>query len=342
MNKIKKMSKKRKNINDDDDDDGGDYFKIEDYTIINLESLISMIFDLDSKLEPPKKIRNKLPVNIYKLINILDPLIKLNNLIGMKKLKKQLLEQLLYFIQGHGDIIMLHTVIEGPPGTGKTTVANLMAEIYSGIGILKKNKCTIIKREDLIGQYLGETTIKTMNTLNRCKNGVMLIDEAYSLGSGSGSSADSYAKEAIDAINQYLTENVDKLICIIAGYKYELDKCFFSQNPGLRRRFPWTFTIDDFEENELGEVMLKMIKDSNWETTCDLKKITSLIKKEYFIGNGGDIETIISRSKIIYSRINFGKENDYILSFDILKEAFETLYETRKIHDDKPPFMMYN
>ena len=89
MNKIKKMSKKRKNINDDDDDDGGDYFKIEDYTIINLESLISMIFDLDSKLEPPKKIKNKLPVNIYKLINILDPLIKLNNLIGMKKLKKQ-------------------------------------------------------------------------------------------------------------------------------------------------------------------------------------------------------------------------------------------------------------
>ena len=59
---------------------------------------------------------------------------------------------------------MLHTVIEGPPGTGKTTVANLMAEIYAGIGILKKNKCEVVKREDLIGQFLGETTIKTMET----------------------------------------------------------------------------------------------------------------------------------------------------------------------------------
>ena len=332
--------KKRKNNESENDNDDDDYFKIENYKITNLESLINLTFDLDSKLEPPKKIRNKLPINIYKLINILDPLIKLNNLIGMKKLKEQLLEQLLYFVQGHGDIIMLHTVIEGPPGTGKTTVANLMAEIYSGIGILKKNKCTIIKREDLIGQYLGETTIKTMAALNKCKNGVMLIDEAYSL--GSGTSVDSYAKEAVDAINQYLTENVDKLICIIVGYKYELEQCFFSHNPGLKRRFPWTFTIQDFEVNELTEVMTKMINESNWNLNCDNKKLNSLIKKEYFTGNGGDIETVISRAKIIYSKINFGKENDYILTFDILKTAFDQFYDTKKIADDKPPFMMYN
>ena len=341
MNKSNNMTKRKKIDDDDDDDDEDNYFKIEDYKITNLESFINMIFDLDSKNEPPKKIRLKLPVNIYKLINILEPLIRLNNLIGMKKLKEQLLEQLLYFIQGHEDIIMLHTVIEGPPGTGKTTIANLMAEIYSGVGILKKNKCTIIKRQDLIGQYLGETTIKTMNALNRCKNGVMLIDEAYSLGSGSGNSVDSYAKEAIDCINQYLTENVDKLICIIAGYKYELDKCFFSQNPGLRRRFPWTFTIEDFKEDELSHVMLKMIKESNWDTDCDLKKIESLIKKDYFSGNGGDIETIISRGKIIYSRVNFGKENDFKLTYDILKEAFQNFYDTKKVVDDKPPSMMY-
>ena len=342
MNKSKNMPKRKKVYDDDDDDDDDSYFKIEQYKITDLESLISMIFDLDSKKQPPKKIRNKLPVNIYKLINILEPLIKLNNLIGMKIMKEQLLEQLLYFIQGHGDTIMLHTVIEGPPGTGKTTVANLMAEIYSGIGILKKNKCTIIKRKDLIGQYLGETTIKTMDALNRCKNGIMLIDEAYSLGSGSGNSVDSYAKEAIDCINQYLTENVDKLICIIAGYKDELDKCFFSQNPGLRRRFPWTFTIENFKECELSEIMLNMIKESEWKTECDLKMIKSLIKKEYFSGNGGNIETILSRAKIIYSRVNFGRENDYKLSYDILKEAFDKYYESKKdLYNDKPPSMMY-
>tara|TARA_B110000967_G_C18779434_1_gene507471 strand:+ start:91 stop:1092 length:1002 start_codon:yes stop_codon:yes gene_type:complete len=333
------MSKRKMN----NSDDPIDYFKIEDYKITNIDSFLNMIIDLENKAEPPRKIRNKLPTNIYKLIDILEPLIKLNNLIGMTKLKEQLLEQLLYFIQGHDDIIMLHTVIEGPPGTGKTTVANLMAEIYSGMGILKKNKCTIIKRDDLIGQFLGETSIKTMAVLNRCKNGVVLIDEAYSLGSGSSSSTDSYAKEAIDCINQFLTENVDKIICIIAGYKNELDTCFFSQNPGLRRRFPWTFTIDDFTEKELSEVTIKLIKESDWETTCSSEEIEKFIKKDCFNGNGGDIESVISRAKIIYSKVNFGKENDYILTFDILKEAFQKFCDTKKGQmSSPPPFMMYN
>ena len=330
---------KRKDSNDTPDN----YFKLEEHTITDLQSLINMIIDLDNKNEPPRKIRNKLPLNIYKLIDILDPLQRLNKLIGMVKLKEQLLDQLLYFIQGHEDVIMLHTVIEGPPGTGKTTVANLMSEIYAGMGIFKKAKCTIIKRNDLIGQFLGETTIKTMNALKMCKNGVMLIDEAYSLGSGSKDGVDSYAKEAIDCINEYLTQNVDKLICIIAGYKNELDNCFFSQNPGLRRRFPWTFTIEHFTENELSQVMLKMIKDSEWETDCSQEYIQSLIKKEYSTGNGGDVEAILSRAKIIYSRVNFGKENDYILTDKILKKAFTQFYDTKKqIVSDKPPFMMYS
>lgn len=219
------MDKKRRKRNNTYEHD---YFDINDHKITDLKSLIGLINDLIEKEIPPKRILNKMPKKLYSLINILEPLEELNALIGLEKLKEQLLEQLLYFIQGNNDTIMLHTVIEGPPGTGKTTVANIMAKIYSGVGILKKNKLTVVKREDLIGAFLGETTIKTSETLNNCLNGVMLIDEAYSLGSGSsGSNSDSYAKEAVDCINQYLTENQDKLICIIAGYKNELDQCFF-------------------------------------------------------------------------------------------------------------------
>lgn len=338
---IENKKRKVKKIDDNDDDDS-DYFKMEDYKITDLNSLINLTYDLLNKEPPPKRIKKKLPPKLYKLIDILEPLENLNNLIGLSKLKNQLLEQLLYFVQGNDDNIMLHTVIEGPPGTGKTTVANLMSEIYSGIGILKKKKCNVIKREDLIGQFLGETTIKTTETLERCKNGVMLIDEAYSL--GSVDNRDSYAKEAIDCINQYLTENADKLICIIAGYKEELNECFFSQNKGLRRRFPWTFTIESFTKEELAQIFINKINYTiHYELHEDIdnKFIESKIKNEYFYGNAGDIENIISRTKIINARVNFCKEENYILTKEIINEAFNKFYETRISNISKVPFMMY-
>ena len=335
-------SKKRKK-KDDDGDDSSNYFNIEDYKITDLKSLINLTYDLINKQVPPKRIKRKLPSKLYKLIDILEPLENLNNLIGLSQLKTQLLDQLIYFVQGNNDNIMLHTVIEGPPGTGKTTIANLMAEIYSGLGILKKNKLNIIKRENLIGQFLGETTIKTMETLEYCKNGVMLIDEAYSL--GSVDNRDSYAKEAIDCINQYLTEYANKLICIIAGYKEELNECFFSQNKGLRRRFPWTFTIENFTKEELTQIFINKInktEEYEFDKSIDYKYIESKINKEYFSGNAGDIENIISRIKIINSRINFCKEHNYILTKEIIDEAFDKFYDTRKSNINKVPFMMYS
>ena len=341
---IKRNLRKRKitSIKIDENGEEPDYFKIEDYEITNLSSLIQLIYDLINKEAPPKRLKRKLPKKLYKLIDIIEPLENLNRLVGLTKLKDQLLEQLLYFVQGNHDNIMLHTVIEGPPGTGKTTVANLMANIYAGLGILRKNRCTVVKREDLIGQYLGETTLKTMDTLESCKNGVMLIDEAYSL--GSVDNRDSYAKEAIDCINQFLTENADKLICIIAGYKEELNQCFFSQNKGLRRRFPWTFTIEDFTKTELSQIFIDKVNNSDeyeLEEEIDIKYLENKIKKEHFHGNAGDIENIISRAKIINSRINFCKEYNYFLSKKVIDEAFDKFYDTRTKINSEPPHMMY-
>ena len=169
----------------------------------------------------------------------------------------------------------------------------------------------------------------------------MFIDEAYSL--GSVDNRDSYANEAIDCINQYLTENADKLICIIAGYKEELNNCFFSQNKGLRRRFPWTFTIEKFTEDELAQIFIKTINETdNYELNEDIDKIylKSKIKKEYFSGNAGDIENILSRAKIINSRVNFCKDN-YLLSKEIINEAFKNFYDTKNSNKNTVPFMMY-
>lgn len=317
-----------------------DEFIITDYSITDLDSLILMIEDYCVK-RCTKKTKKMLPKKFNKLPDILEELYELNFLVGLKMLKQQLIDQILFFVKEIDESIMLHTVICGPPGTGKTTVARIMSRIYAKLGILKKQKFKEVKREDLIGQYLGETTIKTMETLDSCKNGVMFIDEAYSL--GDDSKGDSYSKEAIDAINQYLTEHSHDLICIIAGYKQELESCFFSKNPGLKRRFPWTFSIEPFEVKDLIQVLKVKIDNSEWEYYDAYDKIESVLSqnKSYLIGNGGDIENIFSKAKIINIRKNFLNDNKVISEEDFL-ESIKQFLLTRKDTTSSPPFGMYN
>lgn len=319
-----------------------DLFDITKYKLDCLQNLIRMINDYKCMKLPSKRRRVNYPDKMYLLPDLLPELNELNDMIGLHKFKKQIVDQIIFFIQSSGDSVMLHTVLEGPPGTGKTTVSNILSRIYSKIGIFKKPKFNVVRRSDLISEYLGGTTIKTMETLERCKKGVMLIDEAYSIGSKS-TNEDSYAKECIDTLNQYLTENVDKIICIIAGYKSELDSCFFSMNPGLRRRFPWTFTIENYTSYELSQIYFKLVQEKEWETSCEISEINNLISKHVslFTGNGGDISNIIEKALIINMRNNFGRENLYNISISEFKEALDTFVSTKKTVD-VPPYGMYN
>tara|TARA_B110001452_G_C15196751_1_gene415387 strand:- start:280 stop:1278 length:999 start_codon:yes stop_codon:yes gene_type:complete len=320
-----------------------DLFDITKYTLDCLQNLIDMIGDYKRMKLPSKRGRINYPRKMYLLPDLLPELNELNDMIGLHKFKKQIVDQIIFFIQSDGDGVMLHTVLEGPPGTGKTTVSNILSRIYSKLGIFKKPKFNIVRRSDLISEYLGGTAIKTMETLERCKKGVMLIDEAYSLGSKSPGGEDSYAKECIDTLNQYLTENVDKIICIIAGYKSELDACFFSMNPGLRRRFPWTFTIENYTPYELSQIYFKLVQEKEWETSCKIPEINNLLSKHIllFTGNGGDINNIIEKAMIINMRNNFGKENLYNINITEFKEALNVFVGSKKTAD-VPPFGMYS
>ena len=318
-----------------------DTFDITEYKLNTLDSLILMIDDYDKKQLPKKRLRKYYPSKMNLLPDILDELKELNKMVGMGKLKIQLLEQILFFIQDLDEKIMLHTVLEGPPGTGKTTVADILSRVYSKIGIFKKVKFNVLKRPDLISEYLGGTTIKTSKALKRCKGGVVLIDEAYSIGSASGE--DIYAKECIDTINQYLTEHYDEIICIIAGYKQELDKCFFSINPGLRRRFPWTFTIDNYTTKELSEIFYKEIEEKEWETSCKKDDIIDIISKKHnlFTGNGGDIKSILEKAMIHNCKKNFGKEPNFTIDIDDFKHAIQVFVDNKNDKMNGPPRGMY-
>ena len=178
----------------------------------------------------------------------------------MKLVKKNIIDHILFYLQklDTGLNNMLHTVIQGPPGTGKTELAKKISKIYLAMGILKNDTFKIVKRGDLIGKYLGHTSIKTQKVIDSCSGGVMFIDEAYSLGNVEG--RDIYSKECIDTINQNLTENKSKFICIIAGYKSDLEDCFFSVNKGLGRRFAIRYTIDGYGGDDLFQIFKKIVK----------------------------------------------------------------------------------
>ena len=168
----------------------------------------------------------------------------------------------------------------------------------------------IYKRADLIGQYLGHTAIKTQKAIDECIGGVMFLDEAYSLG-GPDEKSDIYTKECLDTINQNLSENKKNFILIIAGYPEQLDKCFFSHNEGLKRRFAFRYHIEKYTTAELAEMLTLKIKQNKWNLESEITKsdIIKLIdsSKEMFENFGGDIESWFLHVKISHGVRIFGK-----------------------------------
>ena len=238
----------------------------------------------------------------YKLLKLVPILEKIDNIIGMENIKKEVYNMICYYIHNlHNSKELNHIVITGQPGVGKTTLAKYLGELYCSLGFLKNKTFTKAKRSDLIAEYLGQTAIKTQKVIDSAEGGVLFIDEVYSLGNRKND--DMYAKECIDTININLTEKSDKLLVIIAGYKEDINTCFFNYNRGLERRFSLRFDISAYKYNELFDIFKKFVSDSNYELS---DKITNeLIKKnyEYFkSGMAGDMMTLLKYAKEDFSK----------------------------------------
>ena len=274
-----------------------------------------------------------------KLFKLIVPLMKLDNLIGMKDIKKEIVSQIMYFIQGFNerdfDGSMLHCAIYGPPGTGKTHVSTIVGEIYRAMGFLKTDKITYGSRTDFIADYLGQTANKTKRFLDRAKGGVIIIDEIYSLASGT-EDHDSYAKEAIDTINQFLSENKKDTLCIVIGYKEEVQRCFFALNKGLDRRFPFRYTIKKYTSEELRDIFLYQVNLNGWTIdAANYQCIVNAIKSnpECFENFGGDTENYFLACKKTRARRLFGRimnnATKYILDQEDLQKGVEDFIRTR-------------
>lgn len=161
-----------------------------------------------------------------------------------------------------------HLVFTGNPGTGKTTVARVLAQIYKRLGVLEKGQLIEVDRGDLVAGYIGQTALKTKEKIEEAMGGILFIDEAYTLVKGEND----FGQEAIDTLLKAMEDYRDSFMVIVAGYPNEMEQ-FLESNPGLRSRFNKIIRFEDYTEKELYLIFDSICQTNGYEMSDEAKKI---------------------------------------------------------------------
>lgn len=234
----------------------------------------------------------------------LDKLLQeLDELVGLEEIKKNVrslinLAKVRKLREEHGlptPAMSLHLVFMGNPGTGKTTVARLISQLYYAIGVLSKGQLVEVDRSGLVAGFVGQTAIKTGEAVKKAIGGVLFIDEAYSLAANTGEN--DFGREAIETVLKAMEDNRRDLVVIVAGYE-DLMEQFISSNPGLQSRFNRYFTFEDYDGEELYQIFLSMCKKNSYKLTVEAQEYAKALFSDLYenrgpnFGNARDVRNI--------------------------------------------------
>lgn len=273
-----------------------------------------------------------------------DPYKELDELIGLEDVKEEV-RSLANFVkvqkmrQEKGlktPKMSYHLVFTGSPGTGKTTVARIVARIYKDLGILKRGHTVETDRSGLVAEYMGQTAIKTNALVDSALNGVLFIDEAYALVPDASYSGGDYGQEAISTLLKRMEDDRDRLVVIIAGYPKEMQR-FIDSNPGLKSRFNRYINFPDYTAEELYRIYLMYAKKNEYTLNQEAgvylrEQLEDVVEhKTRNFGNARYVRNIfeksIQRQANRISRMKSPKDNDLT---EIKKEDLEGLLEIEK------------
>ncbi len=224
---------------------------------------------------------------------------ELDSLLGMAAVKQQIketVEVVKYYKQTGRNVLSsfyLHTIFVGNPGTGKTTVARILTKIYKALGILERGHIVETDRQGLVAGFVGQTAIKTAERITESLGGVLFIDEAYALSNFNGLQGD-YGNEAIQTLLKKMEDDRGKFYVFAAGYPENMDH-FLKANPGLASRFDKMLRFEDYNEEELFDIAMKMFKDEGYIVTAGAKELINnycydiYSKRDKYFGNARTI-----------------------------------------------------